>query len=140
MSDGLGFEVAGFQALVGRHWLSHLNGVRPVWETARAGEDPAVLVAAPAFEEVMGGPHDGLRLWSAYSMNLTDLFEEPDVDVIEFGFHTRSAGHRPAPLFSVRGQYKRRGFYLELHLEPVPGSRPVPVYDTLTARPPGEKS
>ena len=87
--------------------------------------------AAPVFQEVLGGDQDGLRVWSAYSMRLSDLFSEPGIEITEFGFRTYCVECNKTHFVGVRGKYKGQPFVLMIHLEPIPGSQTVEVIDSI---------
>ena len=125
------FDATSFKALVEKHWQYHRTCHHLRWKLERVGEDLMQLEAAPVYQDIFGGSDDGLKVWSAFSMNLSDLFAEPGVDVSEFGFLSYCAECTPVPFFGVRGTFKGRPFLLKLHLEPIPNSVPVEVIDTI---------
>ena len=124
------FDVVGFQTVVERHWDYHRPCRHRLWSSGSVG-DAMQLEVAPIFQEVLGGDQDGLRVWTAYSMRLSDLFSEPGIEVTEFGFRTYCVECNPTPMFGVRGKYKGHPFVMMIYLEPIPQSKTVEVIDTL---------
>ena len=124
------FDVVGFKTAVEKHWNYHRPCRHRLWSSGLVG-DGMQFEVAPVFQEVLGGDQDGLRVWSAFSMNLSEFFSEPGLEVIEFGFRSYCAECTPTPFFGIRGKYKGKPFVLMIHLEPIPGSQTVEVIDTL---------
>ena len=124
------FDVVGFKTAVEKHWNYHRPCRHRLW-SERVENDVIQLEVAPVFQEVLGGEQDGLRVWTAYSMRLSDMFSEPGLEVTEFGFRTYCVECTPIPMFCVRGKYKGQPFVLMIHLEPIPQSETVEVIDTL---------
>lgn len=125
------FDITGLQTLVEKHWTYHAPCHHLNWKVERVGEDLMQLDAAPVYQDILGGSQDGLKVWSGFSMHLSKLFAEPDVEVTEHGFMTYCIECTPTPFFGVNGKYKGRGFLLKLYLEPIPASETVEIIDTL---------
>ncbi len=125
------FDVVGFKTIVEKHWNYHRPCRHRLWKTERLEDGVTQLEAAPVYQEVVGGSEDGMRVWSAYSMHLSELFAEPGLDVTEFGYRSFCVECTTVPFCGVRGEYKGRAFVLLLHLEPIPDSESVEVIDTL---------
>ena len=125
------FDVVGFKTAVEKHWNYHRASCRHrLWSSGWV-EDVIQFEVAPVFQEILGGDQDGLRVWTAFSMNLSDLFSEPGLEVTEFGFRTYCIECTPTPFFGVRGKYKGRPFVLMIHLEPIPDSETVEIIDSI---------
>jgi hypothetical protein len=86
---------------------------------------------APVFQEILGGDQDGMKVWSAYEMNLSDLFAEPGIEITEVGFRTVCIECSPTPFVGVRGNYKGQPFVLMIHLQPIADTEPVEIIDTI---------
>ena len=125
------FNAAAFKSLVEKHWTYHRICHHLNWRMERVGEKLMQFEAAPVYQDVLGGAGDGMRVWSAYSMRLSEFLADPDIDVIEFSYQSYCVECAPTALFGVRGRYKGQEFLLKLHLEPIPNSEPVEVIDTL---------
>lgn len=125
------FDAPGFKVLVEKHWRYHRPCNHLNWKMDRVGEELMQFEAAPVYQDVLGGAEDGLRVWSAYSMNLSDFFAEPEIDVTEFGYRSYCIECAPTPLVVVQGRFNGQAFLLKLHLEPTPDSKPVEIIDTL---------
>ena len=124
------FDVVGFKTAVEKHWNYHRPCRHRLWSSGRVG-DVIQLEVAPVFQEVLGGDQDGLRVWSAYSMRLSELFSEPGLEVTEFGYRSFCVECTPTPFFGIRGEYKGHPFVLMIHLEPIPDSQTVEVIDSI---------
>lgn len=125
------FDVAAFKSLVEKHWKYHAPCQHINWKVERVGIDLMQLEAAPVYQDVLGGASDGMRVWSSYQMNLSELFADEGVQVTEFGFMTYCIECTPIPFVGVNGTYKDQRFLLKLYLEPIPNSEPVEVIDTI---------
>lgn len=124
------FDEVGFKTIVEKHWKYHRLCRHRIW-SERVEDDVTQFEVAPIFQEVVGGSEDGMRVWSAFSMHLSDLFSEPGLEVGEFGFRSYCIECTPIPFFGVRGKYKGRPFVLTIHLEPIPKTEPVEIIDTI---------
>jgi len=124
------FDVVGFKTAVEKHWNYHGPCRHRLWSSGRIG-DVMQFEAAPVFQEILGGDQDGLRVWTAFSMNASNWFSEPGIEVTEFGFRSYCVECTPTPFFGVRGKYKGHPFVLMIHMEPIPQSKTVEVIDTL---------
>ena len=125
------FDEAGFRETVARHWQYHRPCRNRLWATEQLENDVMQVEVSPCYQEVFGGVVDGLRVWSGFSMNLTDFFAEPDVEVSEVGFRSHCSECTTIPFIGIRGTFKRKAFVAMIHLEPVE-SEPVEVIDTTT--------
>lgn len=128
MSDE--FDEVGFRTIVEKHWKYHRPCLHRLWSTEQVQDDVMQFEVAPVFQEVGGGSDDGMRVWSAFSMHLSDFFAEPGIEVEEFGLRSYCIECTPVPFFGVRGKYKGRPFHLILNLEPIADSKPVEIIDT----------
>jgi hypothetical protein len=123
------FDEVGFKTIVEKHWKYHRPCLHRLWSSERL-EDAMQFEVAPVFQEVGGGSDDGMRVWSAFSIHLSDFFAEPGIETTEFGVRSYCIECTPTPFFGVRGKYKGRPFLLMVHLEPIADSKPVEVIDT----------
>ena len=125
------FDEVGFRAVVARHWHYHRPARNRLWATEQLDNGVMQIEVSPIYQEVLGGGVDGLRVSPGFSMNLTDFFAEPDVEVSEVGFRSHCSECTAIPFIGIRGTYKRKAFVAMIHLEPVE-SEPVEVIDTTT--------
>lgn len=125
------FDEVGFRAIVARHWHYHRPARNRLWATEQLDNGVMQVEISPIYQEVLGGGVDGLRLWPGFSMNLTNFFAEPDVEVSEVGFRSHCSECTSIPFIGIRGTYKRKPFVAMIHLEPVE-SEPVEVIDSTT--------
>jgi len=104
------FDVVGFKTAVEKHWNYHGPCRHRLWSSGRIG-DVMQFEAAPVFQEILGGDQDGLRVWTAFSMNASNWFSEPGL--------------------GVRGKYKGRPCVLMILLEPIPDSETGEIIDSI---------
>ncbi len=125
------FDEVGFKTVVEKHWNYHRPCRHRQWSTTQLEGGITQLSSAPVLQEVLGGSEDGMRVWSAFSMHLSDLFSEPGIEVTEVGFRSFCIECTPTPFVGIRGKYKGRPFVLMIHLEPIPDTEPVEIIDTI---------
>ena len=125
------FDEVGFKAAVERHWKYHRPCRHRMWSSERLEDGTMKLSAAPIFQEILGGDQDGMKVWSAFEMNLSDFFTEPGIEITEVGFRSVCIECTPTPFVGVRGKYKGQSFVLLIHLQPIPDTEPVEIIDTI---------
>lgn len=124
------FDIDGFKHAVERHWRHHAPCNHLLWQV-NDGDDGWQIEVAPVYQEVVGGDQDGQRVWSGFDLDVSDLLAERGMlaaCVHAASFCTQCA---ETPHVGVRGTYLGRPFNLRIHLEPVPGTLPVEVIDTI---------
>ena len=124
------FDEVGFRTIVEKHWKYHRPCLHRLWSTKRVEDGLIQCEVAPVYQEVGGGSDDGMRVWSAFSVHLSDFFAEPGIETTEFGIRSYCIECNPMPFFGVRGTFKGHPFVLMIHLEPIPDSNPVEIIDT----------
>jgi len=125
------FDEVAFRDAVERHWKYDGTCRHRLWSTTRLEGGVMQFSAAPIFQEILSGDEDGIRVWTSYSMRLSDLLAEPGFEVTEFGFRSYCPGSTPTPFVGIRGKFKNRPFILMIHLEPIPETEPVEIIDTI---------
>jgi len=125
------FDEAGFKDAVERHWKYHRPCRHRMRSSERLADGTMQFSAAPIFQEILGGDQDGMKVWSAFEMNLSDLFSEPSIEITEVGFRSVCIECTPTPFVGVRGTYKEQPFVLMIHLQPIADTEPVEIIDTI---------
>lgn len=125
------FDEVGFRAVVAKHWRYHRPARNRLWAVEQLDDGVTQIEISPIYQEVYAGVVDGLRVWPGFSMNLTNFFAEPDVEVSEFGFRSFCLDCNPIPFIGLRGKFKGKAFVAMIHLEPVQ-FEPVEIIDTTT--------
>jgi hypothetical protein len=125
------FDEAGFKAAVERHWKYHRPCRHRLWSSERLEDGKMKLSSVPVFQEILGGDQDGLQVWTAYEMNLTDFFAEPGIEVNEVGFRSLCIECTPNPFVGIRGRYKGHPFILTIYMQPIDDTEPVEIIDTI---------
>jgi hypothetical protein len=88
-----------------------------------------VIVAAPVFQEVLGGEDDGKTVWTGFVFQADKLLRGMAVESISAASVCQQCC--PTPTLVIRGRYRRNRITLKLLLEPVPGSPVAEIIDTL---------
>ena len=125
------FDIAGFQTAVERHWHYHSKCQNLSWAHIQRDDGIFEIEVAPVYQQVFGGRDDGKNIWVGFELHLSEFFGEPGVQVEEFGCVSYCESYSPTPAIPMRGKYLGLPFVLKLLLEPVPGSKPIEVVDTL---------
>lgn len=112
------FDEVGFRELIAKHWQYHRPCRDRLYRSSKISPDVTQVEFSPIYQEVLGGNADGLRFWSGYSVNLTDFFAEPEVEVSEFGFSSYCSECAMIPFVGIRGTYKQEKFVAMIYLEP----------------------
>lgn len=124
------FAITEFKQAVERHWHHHAPCHHLLWLENGEGDHFQAEVA-PVYQEVVGGEQDGMTVWSGFRFDLSGFLAERGVlteGVMAASYCTQCAETRSLDL---RGTYLGRPFKLRLHLEPIPGTPPVEVIDTI---------
>ena len=83
------------------------------------------------YQGIVGGEQDGQKVWSGFRFDLSGFLAECGVlagSVVAASYCVECA---ETPYLDLRGTYLGRPFKLRLHLEPIPGTAPVEVIDTI---------
>jgi hypothetical protein len=88
-----------------------------------------LILAAPVFQEVLGGEDDGKTVWTGFVFQTDKLLRGIAVESISAASVCNECS--PTPTLVIRGRYRRHRVCLKVLLEPVPGSPVVEVIDTL---------
>ena len=87
------------------------------------------IIAAPVFQEVLGGEDDGKTVWTGFVFHTEKLLRAMVVDSISADSVCNECN--PTPALVIRGRYRGHRVCLEVLLEPIPGSPVVELIDTL---------
>jgi hypothetical protein len=123
-------DIADFRQAVERHWQHHAPCGHLNW-LVQEGAEGWEIEAAPVYQEVVGGEQDGMTVWSGFHFDLGGFLAERGVltkGIVAASYCVECA---ETPSVEVRGTYFGRAFALRIHLEPVPGTPPVEVIDTI---------
>jgi len=123
-------NIDAFKQTVERHWRYHAPCETVLWKVLE-DDDGWQIEAAPVFQEVVGGDQDGSKVWAGFRFDVSGLLAERGVlveSVLAVSYCTQC---NETPYMGVRGTYYGRSFSLRIHLEPIPGSEPVEIIDTL---------
>jgi len=102
-----------------------------MWSVTKQDDGVTQVSMAPVFQQIVGGPDDGMLVWASFSMRLNELFAEPHLEVTEFGFRSYCEKNTPTPIIRIRGTYKQLLFTLTIHLEPLLETDPIEAIDTI---------
>ena len=94
------------------------------------------LIAAPVFQEIFGGSEDGRKVWTPFVFDATDLvvpglFTVPGLKIEKMAVLTRCPECQHGPRLVLHGTCDGEKLSLHVLLEPVVGSEPVEVIDTI---------
>jgi hypothetical protein len=119
-----------FTRLVKRAWVNH-GPCENIRLSSAFDTDISewLIVAAPVFQEVLGGEDDGKIVWTGFVFNTEKLLRAMAVESISAGSVCNECS--PTPTLVIRGRYRGHRVSLKVLLEPVPGSPVVEVIDTL---------
>ena len=124
------FDEAGVRRLIQRHWTNN-SPCKSLWvEVTYCPHrgDWNVLVA-PSFQEIVGGSQDGQLVWSAFSFDISDFLEEPEIEVHSMGMWSFSVEHDSPPMVSFKCRFKGKPFFLRISLEPIKNSKALEFVD-----------
>jgi hypothetical protein len=88
-----------------------------------------LIVAAPVFQEVLGGEDDGKTVWTGFVFHAEMLMRAMTVKTISAASVCNECN--PTPSLVIRGRYRGHRLCLKVLLEPIPGSPVVELIDTL---------
>lgn len=88
-----------------------------------------LILAAPVFQEVLGGEDDGKTVWTGFVFHTEKLLRAMAVESISAA--SVCNGCCPTPSLVIRGRYRGHRVGLKVLLEPIPGSAAVELIDTL---------
>lgn len=122
--------LARFTRLVESSWAHH-GPCRSVHVSCAFDTDSGewLILAAPVFQEVLGGEDDGKTVWTGFVFHIEKLLRAMAVESISAASVCNECN--PTPALVVRGRYRGHQVCLKVLLEPIPGSAAVEVIDTI---------
>lgn len=124
------FEISDFKRVVERHWHYHALCRTLMWN-AIDGDGSWQIEVAPAFQEVVGGEQDGMKVWAGFQFDVSAFLAERGVRVVSVLAASYCVECAETPSILIKGSYFGDQFSLKLHLEPVPNTKPMEVIDVL---------
>ena len=121
---------ASLRQAVERHWEYHALSRSLRWDVSE-GAGGGRIEVAPVLQEIVGGGQDGMEVWSGFGFDLSGFLAERGVVLGNLAAASRCSQCAETPHVGVRGTYFGRPFDLRIHLEPVPGTPPAEVVDTI---------
>ena len=119
-----------FARLIERSWAQHGPcGGFQLSAAFNTDNDEWQIVAAPVFQEVLGGEDDGKIVWTGFRFHAEKLLRAMTVDSISAASVCNECS--PTPALTIRGRYRGHRVCLKVMLEPVPGTPVVEIIDTL---------
>jgi len=119
-----------FTRLINRSWASHGPcGGCHVSAVFNTDNSEWVIVAAPVFQEVLGGEDDGKTVWTGFVFQAERLLRAMTVKSISAASVCNECN--PTPSLVIRGRYRGHRVRLKVLLEPIPGSPVAEIIDTL---------
>jgi hypothetical protein len=117
-----------FSRLIERSWAHH-GPCSNLHVSCAFDSGEWLIVAAPVFQEVLGGEDDGKTVWTGFVFHTEKLLRAMTVESIS----AASVCHEcsPTPALVIRGWYRGDRVCLKVLLEPLPGSPVAEVIDTL---------
>lgn len=114
----LPFDQSAFLESLRGYWFSH-SPTEQVWWQCEAQDDGTWQIEiAPVFQEVVGGPDDGLKVWPGFQFDTLGFSNEAGVQVTSLVAKSRCADSAPLPSISIQGEYFGEPFSLRVFLEP----------------------
>jgi hypothetical protein len=122
-----------FTRLIERSWAHH-GPCRNLHVSSALDTDIGewLIVAAPVFQEVLGGEDDGMMVWTGFVFHTEKLLRAMAVESISAASVCQECS--PTPAIVIRGRYRGHRVRLKILLEPSPESPVVEVIDTLTCQ------
>ena len=119
-----------FTRLIEKSWVHH-GPCRNLHVSSTFDTDSGewLIVAAPAFQEVLGGEDDGKTVWTGFVFQVDKLLRVMMVENISAASVCNECN--PTPALVIRGRYRGHRVVLKVCLEPVPGSPVVELIDTI---------
>jgi hypothetical protein len=116
--------------LIEKCWASHGPcGSRYVTSVFDTESGEWLIVAAPVFQEVLGGEDDGKKVWTGFVFHAEKLLRAMTVVHLSAGSYCLQCNSVPTVTFM--GRYRGHRITLKVLLEPAPGSQVVEVIDTI---------
>ena len=88
-----------------------------------------LIVAAPVFQEVLGGEDDGKKVWTGFAFHAEELLRamtEVRISAESYRIHCNQV-----PTVTTQGRYRGQRVSVKVFLEPTPGSPVVEIIDTI---------
>ena len=123
-------NIEDFKEAVERNWRYHARSHSLLWRTQEEGGEWKIEVA-PVFQEVYGGDDDGKRVWAGFLFDTGDFSREEGVWVQEQAVASYCQECTDYPKLMLKGKYRGHQFMLHLFLEPIAGTEPVELIDTI---------
>lgn len=122
--------LAQFTRLIESSWAYH-GPCRSLHVSCAFDTDSGewLILAAPVFQEVLGGEDDGKTVWTGFVFHIEKLLGAMAVESISAASVCQECS--PTPALLIRGRYRGYPINLKVLLEPVPGSPVAEVIDTL---------
>ena len=121
---------ARFTRLLERSWEHHGPGTNlHVSSAFHSDSGEWAILAAPVFQEVLGGEDDGKTVWTGFVFHTEKLLRAMVVESISAASVCNECS--PTPALVIRGRYCGHRIVLKVCLEPMPGSQVVELIDTL---------
>ena len=94
------------------------------------------IVASPVHQEVFGGERDGSQVWTAFTFDATDilvpgLFRVPGLVIENVAVTSCCAERSSTPMLVFKAKCDGEPVSIRVHLQPVAGSQPAEVIDTI---------
>ncbi len=124
--------IARFTDCIHRHWqyhapCSHVN-LKALWDEQQTVWQ---VSAAPVFQEVLGGPYDGKKVWAGFVFEMGKFSRASGVSVQEQAVASYCNECTPYPKLTAKGTFEGHPFLLHLYLEPIADTETVEIIDTI---------
>jgi len=124
-----------FCSLVESCWQSHGPSAHITFKWAYDDESKTwMILAAPVFQEVLGGEDDGKKVWTGFVFHSDKFQAEEGVYLSHFAAGSVCNECSPVPRMMLVGKFFGRNFYLQVYLEPVPESPVIEIIDTINQK------
>jgi hypothetical protein len=120
-----------FHRLIKKSWAHH-GPCRNLHVSCAIDHDSGewLIVAAPVFQEVLGGEDDGKTVWTGFVFQADKLLRGMALESIRAASVCQQCS--PTPALVIRGRYRGHRVHLKVLLEPIPGSAVVELIDTIS--------
>ena len=119
-----------FTRLIERSWAHH--GPCGTLHFASAFDTESgewLIVAAPVFQEVLGGEDDGKKVWTGFVFHAGTLLRAlTDIRLTAASYCTQS---NPTPQVTIQGRYRGHRVSLKVLMEPLASQPVVEIIDTI---------